>query len=434
MKKITLLFAFLITSIGFSQTELLTNGDFENGTAPWVGNNFSVVAGEAFISSTNAGGNLWDTQLVHGGLAFVNAQEYTLTFWARAAADRNITVAIQNVGIWDDQFRQDFALTTTMTEYTATFNATSDNGNVQIGFLMAGTTSTDAIYYDDISLVDVPADPLNDATLSDLTVDGTTVTGFAAGTLSYNVEIPEGTTVVPTVVGTPTQSSPATAVTTDATGLPGASTVLVTAQDGNTTETYTVNFNFPSTNTPCAGTSTDAVAGTFTYNYSFVTSGTDVTITFEVVETFTGLVGQLKEGTSFTGMTNTGGQTFEITLTGQVIGTDLTFAFYGPYAGAALETIEYTYTVGDDCTLGLDDLNAAKFNVYPNPSNNVWNIQTNNTIINSVQVFDMLGKQVLSLNPRSAEAQIDASTLNIGLYFVRIESNSGIKTIKLIKN
>ena len=74
-----------------------------------------------------------------GWFCFCKCQEYTLTFSARAAADRNITVAIQNVGIWNDQFRQDFALTTTMTEFTVTFNATSDNGDVQIGFLMAGT-------------------------------------------------------------------------------------------------------------------------------------------------------------------------------------------------------------------------------------------------------------------------------------------------------
>ena len=60
MKKITLLFFLLAVSFGYSQTELLTNGDFENGTAPWVGGaEFSVVGGEAFISSTNAGGNPW---------------------------------------------------------------------------------------------------------------------------------------------------------------------------------------------------------------------------------------------------------------------------------------------------------------------------------------------------------------------------------------
>ncbi len=87
-----------------------------------------------------------------------------------------------------------------------------------------------------------------------------------------------------------------------------------------------------------------------------------------------------------------------------------------------------------DTTMGLEDLNSTSFSVYPNPSNNVWNVKTNNANINSVQVFDILGKEVISLNPNSTEAQIDASTLNTGLYFARIGSNSGIKTIKLIKN
>ena len=36
MKKITLLLSLLMTSIGFSQSELLTNGDFSNGDANWV--------------------------------------------------------------------------------------------------------------------------------------------------------------------------------------------------------------------------------------------------------------------------------------------------------------------------------------------------------------------------------------------------------------
>lgn len=93
-------------------------------------------------------------------------------------------------------------------------------------------------------------DPVTDATLSDLTVDGTTVDGFSSNTLTYNVELPNGTTVVPTVIGTPSQSSPATAATTDASGLPGTSTVLVTAQDGTTTNTYTINFTVSAVTTP----------------------------------------------------------------------------------------------------------------------------------------------------------------------------------------
>ncbi|TXD52703.1 MULTISPECIES: discoidin domain-containing protein [unclassified Polaribacter] len=81
-----------------------------------------------------------------------------------------------------------------------------------------------------------------DATLSDLTVNGTTVSSFLSNTKTYNVELPAGTVTVPTVVGTTKQSTPATAVTTNAASLPGASTVLVTAKDGTTTETYTLNF------------------------------------------------------------------------------------------------------------------------------------------------------------------------------------------------
>ena len=46
MKKITLLLSLLMTSIGFSQSELLTNGDFSNGDANWVFTGGSVQSGE----------------------------------------------------------------------------------------------------------------------------------------------------------------------------------------------------------------------------------------------------------------------------------------------------------------------------------------------------------------------------------------------------
>ncbi len=72
--------------------------------------------------------------------------------------------------------------------------------------------------------------------------------------------------------------------------------------------------------------------------------------------------------------------------------------------------------------------------VYPNPSNNVWNVKTNDQIIKTVQVFDVLGKQVLSLQPRSNNVSIDASELTKGLYFAKIESETGISSIKLMKN
>ena len=150
MKKFFLLFFLMTISIGQSQN-LLTNGDFQNGTANWdFGSQGTVTSGEAFYAATTFAGNLWDTQLVQGGMSFTSGVTYSLSFKARAASDRNITVAIQNVGIWNDQFRQSYSLTTTMQTFTATFTAPFTNGNVQIGFLMAGQSSTAAVNYDDV--------------------------------------------------------------------------------------------------------------------------------------------------------------------------------------------------------------------------------------------------------------------------------------------
>ena len=80
----------------------------------------------------------------------------------------------------------------------------------------------------------------NDATLSDLKVNGTTITGFASGTTTYSVVLPNGTTTVPTVTATCTDSN-AGAVVTAAVSLPGSTTVVVTAEDGSQ-QTYTIHF------------------------------------------------------------------------------------------------------------------------------------------------------------------------------------------------
>jgi hypothetical protein len=78
------------------------------------------------------------------------------------------------------------------------------------------------------------------ATLSDLTVNGSKVAGFATGTLAYNVELPAGTTTIPIVTGTSTDINASLAVTSP-TSLPGTTIIGVTAEAGNT-QTYTINF------------------------------------------------------------------------------------------------------------------------------------------------------------------------------------------------
>ena len=82
----------------------------------------------------------------------------------------------------------------------------------------------------------------NNARLSDLRVNGTTVQGFNAYVLNYNVSLPYGTTQAPTV-SVDLQDAGAQANITQATSPTGTATVQVTAQDGTTTQTYTVHFS-----------------------------------------------------------------------------------------------------------------------------------------------------------------------------------------------
>jgi len=81
------------------------------------------------------------------------------------------------------------------------------------------------------------------ATLSDLTAAGTTVPGFVSTTFTYNVDLPAGTTIVPNVIGTVTDTGKASAAVTPAANLPGSTTVVVTAEDGTTQQTYTIHFS-----------------------------------------------------------------------------------------------------------------------------------------------------------------------------------------------
>ncbi len=85
-----------------------------------------------------------------------------------------------------------------------------------------------------------------------------------------------------------------------------------------------------------------------------------------------------------------------------------------------------------DTTAGLDDVNGAAFKVFPNPTQNNWTI-SGNSMIQNVTIVDLLGKEVTSINPGKLDVEIDANGLKSGMYFARIESENGVKTMKLIK-
>ena len=90
----------------------------------------------------------------------------------------------------------------------------------------------------------IPAALSTDATLSDIKVDGTTITGYNPATHTYTYRLADrSSSTVPTITYTKSNEN-ASVVFTNASAVPGAATIKVTAQDGNTVITYTVNVDY----------------------------------------------------------------------------------------------------------------------------------------------------------------------------------------------
>jgi len=89
----------------------------------------------------------------------------------------------------------------------------------------------------------------------------------------------------------------------------------------------------------------------------------------------------------------------------------------------------------NDFALSTNDFNKKSFSVYPNPTNtgsvNVVSSQSSNGKLN-VAVYDVLGKQVISTKMNSEK--LDVSSLNTGVYIMKITQGKAISTKKLVIN
>ncbi len=109
------------------------------------------------------------------------------------------------------------------------------------------------------------------------------------------------------------------------------------------------------------------------------------------------------------------------------------FVFHSDYAvnqeGAILDNLRI------EGTLGTKDFSANSFTIYPNPSNNVFNIDLNNNNGFEFKVVDITGKVIITRNKVSSNTyQLDMSQYSSGMYFISITSNNKTATKKLILN
>ena len=82
--------------------------------------------------------------------------------------------------------------------------------------------------------------------------------------------------------------------------------------------------------------------------------------------------------------------------------------------------------------LGTSDNVLNNLIIYPNPASSILNID--NAENSTIEVFDLLGRIILSRSNISLKEQINVSTLNSGTYLIRISNENKVVTDKFIIN
>ena len=308
--------------------------------------------------------------------------------------------------------------------------------------------------------------------LADLTLDGSTIAGFGASKTSYSVELPYGTTTVPTVAAT-TADTNANAVVTAATSIPGTTTIAITAADGATTSTVSVAFSINTTPTTAAPTPTwesddvisvysDAYTGIETNTNPVWDQATQTTVVqiagnntleyanldyqgTEYTETDVSAMGYLHldyytvdtTALEFFLITNGGESTenaYDIAASesfalGQWVSLDIPLTFYSDLGQDLAKAFQFK-TEGNGTVYldnlyffnsgeaGVGNVNIEALPVAPNPTSGLINV--------AGDVYNVSGQKVLTNSN-------DLSGLPSGIYFIKVITNGNVSTTKIIK-
>jgi hypothetical protein len=130
--------------------------------------------------------------------------------------------------------------------------------------------------------------------------------------------------------------------------------------------------------------------------------------------------------------------------------------FYGLEEGTLVTAINCVFNAGDwavadgrdfdpdnpeACTdffiplgnVGIHESNISSFTMYPNPVENELTIE-NMENVNMIEVFNIIGEKVITVDVSTTAVTINTSNLNSGVYFVAFHNESGVQTTKFIKN
>jgi len=121
------------------------------------------------------------------------------------------------------------------------------------------------------------------------------------------------------------------------------------------------------------------------------------------------------------------------TYIGEVIpsGTINVIGLGAQYDNGTDPVLPQIFATNVDATLAADNFTASAFTLYPNPtSNGAVAIQTETSGAVNVEIYNLLGKRALTA--KNVNGNLNVSTLNAGVYLVKVTQNGVSSTKKLI--
>lgn len=82
--------------------------------------------------------------------------------------------------------------------------------------------------------------------------------------------------------------------------------------------------------------------------------------------------------------------------------------------------------------LGMEELEATQFTLYPNPTQGIVSLKVENMTIREVEVYDIFGKMIYSQTAVENELELDLTQNQTGVYLVKITSENNRSITKKV--
>jgi hypothetical protein len=243
---------------------------------------------------------------------------------------------------------------------------------------------------------------------------GTLNPAFSSGVYAYSVSVPYNSTSI-TLTATATNAhatisgdtgeQPLTANTTTL-------TITVTAENGISHNDYIVTVNRSAANNDATLSSLTLSTGDLTPAFSSTVYVYESTVPYEVTEL------------TVNATTNNSNATINgIGLKQLAIGLNTIIVTVTAENGTTVQN--YTLKITRDNPIGIDELGITNYElgVYPNPVNETLNFSSETAF----EIFDVQGR--ILMKDTQAVKSVDVSSLQAGMYFVRI-NNTILKFVK----